>query len=91
MAITAMVPELVVAIAIQQYLEAKKALEKASVIVGNESRFSLTHAFFANIGGLLIKDNTGSSLSKLILKEFGKSFFPSMKLDILFYPVFQQQ
>ena len=55
MALVAVVPELAVSMAIQQREDAKNSLKNAREIVGDEERFTLAHAFYANMGGLIVK------------------------------------
>jgi hypothetical protein len=88
MAAAAVAPELVVAMAIQQYFDASKSLQEASKIVGGDFKFSLAHAFYANMGGLVLKRpgvsirETDTSISVLTLEDLGKSLSPSVLIPI---------
>ncbi len=50
MSMMALAPEVVVSIAVKQFLEARDALKRAG-----QGRFTLTHAFFALMGGFVLR------------------------------------
>jgi hypothetical protein len=55
MLVVAVIPELAVAMAVQQRVDANICLREARKIVDDPHRFTLSHAFLANMGGLVLK------------------------------------
>jgi len=56
MLIIAIAPEIGVMLAVHQYLSARKACKEANGLVQVPGRYSITHAFYADMGGFLLRE-----------------------------------
>jgi hypothetical protein len=69
--VVAVIPEYVVAMAVQQRIDAKTCLQETRKIIDDPHRYTLSHAYLANMGGLVLKSQEYFDVGKTDGSEGG--------------------